>query len=97
LGAPRAKAYFGVFRLVLGNDSVEASLEKDAEALVGLACEIDKTVNNVVAENTLNPSGIDSGIRKRLLPELFSRFGLDAANAMLDKIIHIVRVGFRRD
>lgn len=96
-GRPHAKAYFGVFRLVIGDESVEAWMLDDPNALVQLALEIDATVSDVVAENTLNPAGIDAGIRKALLPDLFKRFGLDSANQILDQIVHIVRVGLQRD
>jgi len=94
---PHAKAYFGVFRLVLGDEEVDAQMDKTPKALVELALTIDETVNDVVAENTLNPGGIDAGIRKVLLPDLFKRFGLDKANRMLDEIVHIVKVGLKSD
>lgn len=96
-GRPHAKAYFGVFRLVIGDESVDARMGDTPDTLVQLALEIDETVSNVVAENTLNPAGIDAGIRKALLPDLFKRFGLDSANRLLDQIVHIVRVGLQRD
>ncbi|WP_255414630.1 type I restriction endonuclease subunit R [Spiribacter halobius] len=94
---PHAKAYFGVFRLVMGDEEVDARMEEDADELIQLALKIDETVADVVAENTLNPGGIDAGIRKALLPDLFRRFGLDNANRILDQVVHIVRVGLRRD
>ena len=96
-GHPHAKAYFGIFRLVMGDETVDAQMDKTPDALIGLAFTIDKTVNDVVAENTLNPGGIDAGIRKALLPDLFKRFGLDKANRMLDDIVHIVKVGLNSD
>ena len=92
-----AKAYFGVFRLVLGDEEVDSAIEKDADALVNLAREIDGIVRKVVAENTLNPGGIDAGIRKALLPQLFERFGLNNAKLILDQVVHIVRVGLNHD
>ncbi|WP_300499150.1 type I restriction endonuclease subunit R [Marinobacter sp.] len=96
-GKPHAKAYFGVFRLVLGDEVVDAQMDKTRDDLIALALTIDGTVNDVVAENTLNPGGIDAGIRKALLPDLFKRFGLDKANQMLDEIVHIVKVGLKSD
>ena len=51
----------------------------------------------MVAENTLNPGGIDAGIRKALLPQLFERFGLNNAKLILDQVVHIVRVGLNHD
>jgi len=94
---PHARAYFGVFRLVIGDDDIDARIDDAPDALIELALNIDQTVSDVVAENTLNPGGIDAGIRQALLPEMYKRFGMDNANAMLDKIVHIVRVGLERD
>ena len=94
---PHAKAYFGVFRLIVGDEAVDAQMDAVSNNLIELALNIDETVNDVVAENTLNPGGIDAGIRKALLPDLFKRFGLDKANRMLDEIVHIVKVGLKRD
>lgn len=65
--------------------------------LISLARQVDETVQTVVAQNTLNPTGVDKGIRKALLPTLFQRFGLDKANELLDQIVHIVRVGLNHD
>lgn len=92
-----AKAYFGVFRLVIGDEAVDDQMADYGESLIALAEKIDEVVTNVVAENTLNPAGIDAGIRKGLLPDLFKRFGLDNANTILDQVVHIVRVGLSRD
>ena len=92
-----ASAYFGVFRLVMGDDDIDARMDDNPDALIELALNIDETVSDVVAENTLNPGGIDAGLRQALLPEMYKRFGMDNANAMLDKIVHIVRVGLNRD
>ena len=69
----------------------------EPDALINLARDIDETVHAAVAQNTLNPTGVDKGIRKSLLPTLFQRFGLDKANELLDQIVHIVRVGLRHD
>lgn len=92
-----AKAYFGLFRLVAGELEVDATMAAEPDALINLARDIDETVHTVVAQNTLNPTGVDKGIRKSLLPTLFQRFGLDKANELLDQIVHIVRVGLKRD
>lgn len=94
---PHTKAYFGVLRMVMGDEVIDVQLQKAPDALIELAREIDQTVNKVVAENTLNPGGVDAGIRKALLPPLFERFGLDKAKEILDQVVHIVRVGLRGD
>jgi len=90
---PHAKAYFGLFRLVVGEHEVDATMASDPDALIDLARQIDDTVHSVVAQNTLNPTGVEKGIRRELLPILFQRFGLDKANELLDQVVHIVRVG----
>ncbi|MCP1728441.1 type I restriction enzyme R subunit [Natronospira proteinivora] len=94
---PQARAYFGIFRLVIGDEAIDRELEKSGDELVDLALEIERTVKRVVAENSLNPAGIETGIRKQLLPTLFDRFGLDQAKAILDEVVHVVRVGSRHD
>ncbi len=94
---PFAKACFGVFRLVVSDEAIDLELDRDGEGLIKLAQEIERTATAVVAENTLNPAGVDAGIRKRLLPTLYTRFGLDKANAILDRIVHIVRWGVDHD
>tara|TARA_R110002110_G_scaffold415697_2_gene653875 strand:+ start:40975 stop:44262 length:3288 start_codon:yes stop_codon:yes gene_type:complete len=94
---PHAKAYFGLFRLVVGEEQVDASMAAEPDALVDLARQIDDTVRTVVAQNTLNPTGVEKGIRRELLPILFQRFGLDKANALLDQVVHVVRVGLQHD
>lgn len=93
---PHARAYFGVFRLVAGDEAVDQHMVERPDELVELALQIEQTVQQIVAENSVNPSGIEAGIRKALLPDLFSRFGMDQAKAMLDEIIQIVRNGVRR-
>jgi type I restriction enzyme R subunit len=46
-----------------------------------------------VAENSLNPVGIEQDVRKNLLPRLFSLVGLDKAKAVLDEVVQILRNG----
>ncbi|MDW7746838.1 HsdR family type I site-specific deoxyribonuclease [Halomonas sp.] len=93
---PHARAYYGVFRLQLGEEAVESMSEEEHQALVDEAVAIDAVVDQQVAQNTLNPQGIESGIRRELLPTLFKRFGLEQAKAIIDDVIHIVRVGRQR-
>jgi len=50
-------------------------------------------VNLAVAENSLNPAGIEQDVRKSLLPRLFSLVGLDKAKEMLDEVVQILRNG----
>jgi len=87
-----AQAYYGAFKLVLGEDFPTLEAEKGQE-LIDEAFEIDKVVNRAVAENSLNPVGIEQDVRKTLLPKLFNLIGLDKAKAMLDEIVQILRNG----
>ncbi|MGP9630104.1 type I restriction enzyme subunit R domain-containing protein, partial [Halomonas sp. AOP42-C1-46] len=91
-GNKHAQAYYGTFKLVLGDDF--AALEEDkGEQLIEEAFEIDKVVNRAVAENSLNPVDIEQDVRKHLLPQLFSLVGLDKAKAILDEVVQILRNG----
>ena len=91
-GNKHAQAYYGTFKLVMGDDF--AVLEKDkGEQLIDEAFEIDTVVNRAVAENSLNPVGIEQDVRKHLLPKLFSLVGLDKAKAILDEVVQILRNG----
>ena len=97
-GANRhAKAYFGVFLLVLGEDHVLKLGEDDRQALIDQAFAIDLLVQTAVATHSLNPQNIESEIRKGLLPDLFKRMGLDTAKQVIEKIIQITRVGLNKE
>lgn len=85
-----AQAYYGAFRLVLGEDGIE-----DDQKIVDEAFAIDEIVNTAVAENSLNPQNIEAHIRKNVLPRLFGLIGLDKAKEVIDKVIDITRVGVR--
>lgn len=92
-----ARAFFGTFKLVLGDDS-PANLDKDQQQkLVDEALAIDETVKTAVAENSLNPQNIEAAIRKGLLPRLFQLFGLDKAKEVIEHVIQITRVGLSRE
>lgn len=88
-----AAAYFGLFRLVLGDDKVLAGAVNHFE---DLALAIDRIVNDAIAENSLNPHNIEAAIRKALLPLLFSEVGLDHAKAITERVVEVVRVGLSR-
>lgn len=92
-----ARAFFGTFKLVLGDDS-PAGLDKgQQQKLVDEALAIDETVKTAVAENSLNPQNIEAAIRKGLLPRLFALFGLDKAKEVIEHVIQITRVGLSRE
>ena len=94
-GNKHAQAYYGAFKLVLSEDFAMLEAEK-GEQLIEEAFEIDSVVNRAVAENSLNPVGIEQDVRKNLLPRLFSLIGLDKAKAVLDQVVQILRNGVAR-
>lgn len=94
-GNKQAQAYYGAFKLVLDKEFTALEAEK-GEQLIEEAFEIDKVVNRAVAENSLNPVGIEQDVRKSLLPRLFSLVGLDKAKTLLDEVVQILRNGVTR-
>ena len=54
---------------------------------------VDQVVNRAVAENSLNPVGIEQDVRKNLLPRLFALVGLDKAKEVLNEVVQILRNG----
>lgn len=94
---PHAKAYFGVFRLVLGDDRFSAMSDEELEQFTKEALVIDQVVDEAVAAYSLNPANIEAEIRKQLLPRLFKRVGMDKAKEIIEEIIRIARQGVNRD
>lgn len=90
---PHARAYFGAFRLVLGEAAFE---DAEASAYVDEAFAIDAIVRDAVAENSLNPQNIEAAVRQALLPRLFNLLGLEKAKAVIESVIHIARIGLSR-
>jgi type I restriction enzyme R subunit len=89
-----AKAYFGLFPLVLG-DTVRS--ERGDDWLIVQAFHIDAIVAEAVATHSINPASIEADIRKKLLPRYFKELGgLDRATALVDRIVEIVRLGISR-
>lgn len=91
-----ARAYYGVFRLALGDGYFEELNAQDGQAFVDEALEIDSTVKRAVAEHSVNPQDIESEIRRSLLPRLFDLVGLDHAKEVIERVIQITRVGLNR-
>ncbi|MBU2887704.1 HsdR family type I site-specific deoxyribonuclease [Gilvimarinus agarilyticus] len=89
-GNKHAQAYYGAFKLVL-NDGFSELEKEQGEHLITEAFAIDKVVNRAVAENSLNPAGIEQEVRKNLLPRLFNLVGLDKAKEVLDEVVQILR------
>ena len=90
---PHARAYYGSFRLVLGEDYFATATAEDLNGLSNLAIATDQIVDQSIAEHSLNPLSIEASITKGLLPMLFKSMGMDKAKAVIKKIIHITRVG----
>ncbi|MBS3951912.1 MAG: type I restriction endonuclease subunit R [Methylicorpusculum sp.] len=92
-----AKAYFGVFKLVFGEDAFNALSEADRQSYVEQAFAIDELVDKAVAENSVNPQNIEAEIRKGLLPRLFKMIGMDKAKEVIEHIVQITRVGLSKE
>jgi type I restriction enzyme R subunit len=94
---PHAKAYFGVFKLVFGEDAFKSLSEADRQSYVEQAFAIDELVDKAVAENSVNPQNIEAEIRKGLLPRLFKMIGMDKAKEVIEHIVQITRVGLSKE
>ncbi len=100
-GNLHAQAYFGVFKLVLGDVFAviaEQGNESQLEKWVELAFKVDSVVLNAVAEYSINPQNIETEIRKQLLPLFFAQskgvgLGIDQAKAMVEHVVQICRAG----
>ncbi len=89
-----AKAYYGLFPIVLGEPKAR---ERGEEWLVAEALHINNVVNNAVAKHSINPANVEAEIRRELLPRYFKELGgLDQATALIDRVVEIVRLGVSR-
>ena len=98
VGNHQAQAYFGVFKKVLPNHLTSETDEKTLTKWVEMAKAIEAVVENSVEENSINPQNIEAEIRKNLLIMLFKQCktigaGMDQANAIVEWIIQITRIG----
>jgi len=94
---PHAKAYFGVFKLVIGDDAFNTLSAADIQSYIGQALAIDEIVDKAVAENSVNPQNIEAEIRKGLLPRLFKMIGMDKAKEVIEHIVQITRAGLTKE
>jgi type I restriction enzyme R subunit len=90
------RAYYGAFRLALGDGYFERLPSEDGQAFIDEAIVIDHTVKRAMAEHSVNPQDIESEIRRSLLPRLFDLIGLDQAKDVIERILQITRVGLSR-
>jgi type I restriction enzyme R subunit len=89
-GRPMAQSYFGIFLETLGANR-DRFTEDD---LVAEAMRVEDTVDNAIKTHSITPGGIEAEIRRSLLPHYFKFLGgLDAATALIDQIIIVVRAG----
>ncbi|WP_339107633.1 HsdR family type I site-specific deoxyribonuclease [Thioclava sp. GXIMD4216] len=89
-GHPKAQSYFGLLRLQ--GEEMPSGLSEDQ--LIDEAFHIDRAVEEAVQTHSINPGNIEGEIRKQLLPRYFKLLeGLDAAKALIEKIILVVRAG----
>lgn len=91
-----AQAYYGVFRLVLGEAHFASLPEVEHKTYIDESFAIDVAVRKAVAENSLNPQNIEAQIRKALLPRLFDLIGLDRAKEVIEHVVQITRVGLSK-
>jgi type I restriction enzyme R subunit len=94
---PHTRAYYGVFRVVLGDEAFSAFTPEEHQTYVDQALMIDEVVDTAVAEHSLNPQNIEAEIRKGLLPRLFKQIGMDRAKEVIERIIQITRVGLAKE
>ena len=90
-----AQAYFGLFKLLIQND-VLTNDDIDEDTLIHYAFEIDQVVKNAVAEFSINPAEIENAISVKLLPMLFSDFGIENAQRLIEEVLKITRLVLSR-
>ncbi|MFJ0261005.1 type I restriction endonuclease subunit R [Acinetobacter baumannii] len=96
-GNRHAQAYFGIFKKVLP-EAFSLTDQQVQDKWVQLAFDVDLSVINSVAENSINPQNIEADIRKKLLPRMFQECksiggGMDQAKKIVEMIVQITRVG----
>jgi len=90
----QACAYYGTFRLVLGEDHFQVIEQEEESALIQEAKIIDTEVDKAIAEHSLSQQAIESSIKQKLLPQLFKLLdrNMNKAREVIDHIIQITRV-----
>lgn len=84
---PAARAFYGIFRLE------SACADMDADFLADEALAADSIVETAVAQNSLNPLGMEAEITKGLLPRLYKWLGVERAKEVIHQIIETTRYG----
>ena len=89
-----AQAFYGAFAMSLDQGQID---DLGDTKLVDEALFIDSVVQGAVRSHSINPASIEAEIRKGLLARLFNLLGgLDAANAVIEQVVAIVRAGDAR-
>ncbi len=94
---PHARAYYGVFRMVMGDGFFNAMDQTDHQHYVDESLFADHVVRIAVSEYSLNIQNMEAEIRKGLLPRLFKLLGMDKAKEIIQRIIQIGRIGLSKN
>lgn len=89
---PRAKAYYG---LLLDHLNGQEATEDE---LVNEALHIESVVMDAVQSHSISPGNLEAAIKKALLVRYFNMLGgTDAAYALIDQVLTVVRAGSSKD
>jgi type I restriction enzyme, R subunit len=92
-----AKAYYGIFIDTLGEHLFEIATKNEILEFIEQASFIEKIVDHAVSEYSLNSQNIEAEISNNLLPVLFKAHGMDKAKEIIERVIHITRIGISRN
>ncbi len=85
---PRAKAYYGLLLEHLANS------DQSEDELVEEALHIESVVIDAVQSHSISPGNLEAAIKKGLLVRYFNLLGgTDAAYALIEQILAVVRAG----
>jgi type I restriction enzyme R subunit len=82
------QAYYGLFLKQFDNN-----LPISEDECVNFATSIDEVVRKAVAEYSINPQEIENQITIGLLPLLFQALGIEKAQAIIDEVKKITKLG----
>lgn len=89
---PRAKAYYGLLLDHLGGSN------PTEDTLVEEALHIETVVIDAVQSHSISPGNLEAAIKKGLLVRYFNLLGgTDAAYALIDQVLAVVRAGSTMD
>ncbi len=89
---PRAKAYYGLLLEHLKGQEVTE------DELVTEALHIESVVMDAVQSHSISPGNLEAAIKKALLIRYFNMLGgTDAAYALIDQVLTVVRAGSSKD